>query len=296
MKSKIINCLILLIESIPDRWDSAFSSMCGNILFFLLPRTRELILKNLSIVFPDWSDEKKHEVAIKNLSHYILNLVELIKARNKDIKEIMKNVEVIGLDNLSQVRKEGKSFIVASAHLGNWELLATMSIGVGIPIAIIVKEQVRDIIDKLFSFLRLTKGIVLVEKENSLREGLKIVKTDKLFALLSDQDAGKNGVFVDFFGIKASTYPGAAYFAYKGNVNLYTAFTFRKERNKHCLLIEPEIKIDRSLPRDEWILLAMTEVVKRTERMIRLYPDQWLWCQKRFKTLPTKEVNKELYG
>jgi len=296
LKSRIIACLIFIIDKIPDKLSSPLASICGRILFFLLPRSRELILKNLSLAFPHWSDEKRRDVAVKNLSHYVLNLIELVKARNKDITEIMKNVEVIGLENFSEVLREKKSFVVASAHLGNWELLATMSIGLGIPIAIVVKEQVRDIIDKLFSFLRLTKGIILVEKERSLREGLKILKTGKLFALLSDQDAGKNGIFIDFFGIKASTYPGAAFFAYKGNVNLYTAFTFRKENNKHCLIIEPEIKIDRSLPRDEWILLAMTEVVKRTERIIRLYPEQWLWCQKRFKTLPNKEVNKELYG
>ncbi|AWB10490.1 KDO2-lipid IV(A) lauroyltransferase [Thermodesulfobium acidiphilum] len=296
LKSKIINFLIFCIDKIPDRLSNTFASICGRLLYFLLPRSRELILKNLSLVFPEWSDKKKRDLAVKNLSHYVLNLIELVKARNKDITEIMKNVEVIGLENFSEVLKERKSFVVASAHIGNWELLATMSIGLKIPIAIVVKEQVRDIIDRLFSFLRLTKGIILVEKENSLREGLKILKTGKLFALLSDQDAGKNGIFIDFFGIKASTYPGAAYFAYRGNVSMFTAFTFRKENNEHCLIIEPEIKIDRSLPRDEWILQAMTEVVRRTERMIKLHPEQWLWCQKRFKTLPNKEVNKELYG
>ncbi|PMP84587.1 MAG: hypothetical protein C0174_06930 [Thermodesulfobium narugense] len=296
LKSKVINFLIFCIDKIPDRLSNTFASICGRLLYFLLPRSRELILKNLSLVFPEWSDKKKRDLAVKNLSHYVLNLIELVKARNKDITEIMKNVEVIGLENFSEVLKERKSFVVASAHIGNWELLATMSIGLKIPIAIVVKEQVRDIIDRLFSFLRLTKGIILVEKENSLREGLKILKTNKLFALLSDQDAGKNGIFIDFFGIKASTYPGAAYFAYRGNVSMFTAFTFRKENNKHCLIIEPEIKIDRSLPRDEWILQAMTEVVRRTERMIKLHPEQWLWCQKRFKTLPNKEVNKELYG
>ena len=55
-------------------------------------------------------------------------------------------------------------------------------------------------------------GTKQIYKKGSLDKGYKVLKDNGVLGLVSDQDAKRKGVFVDFFGRPASTPKGAALF------------------------------------------------------------------------------------
>ena len=62
-----------------------------------------------------------------------------------------------------------------------------------------------QLIDKIVCNLRESVGVKLLPKKNVLKDLLLSLKQNKAIGLLSDQNAGHDGVFVDFLGREAST-------------------------------------------------------------------------------------------
>ena len=107
---------------------------------------------------------------------------------------------------------------------------------------------------------------------------------------LADQDAGKKGVFVDFFGRKASTYKSIGLIAMRYNMPIAIG---------NCRRVEDrfffEIEISRIIYPAEWVekddpLRWITqEYTKAIEGFIIEDPSQYWWLHRRWKTRPKEE-------
>jgi KDO2-lipid IV(A) lauroyltransferase len=109
-------------------------------------------------------------------------------------------------------------------------------------------------------------------------------------SFIADQDAGRKGVFVDFFGRPASTYKSIALLAmqheapvvcvYARRLGEQFAFELGAER-----IIRPEEWRDRDDPLT-WITQEYTAAIERT---VRRNPEQYLWVHRRWKHRPRGE-------
>jgi KDO2-lipid IV(A) lauroyltransferase len=104
----------------------------------------------------------------------------------------------------------------------------------------------------------------------------------------------KEGVFVPFFGVQACTISGPAVMAMRSNAAIFPAFCiWDKEAKKYRFVkgavIEPASTGDRKAD----IVSTTAAYTAEIEKLIRRYPDQWLWIHKRWKTRPPGE--KGLY-
>ena len=120
---------------------------------------------------------------------------------------------------------------------------------------------------------------------------IKILRDGGILGLLSDVNAHpKEGVFVPFFGVPACTASGAAMLAIRTNSLIYPTFCVwdaheKKYKFVHGKLLEPVITGDRKQDIIDTTALYTDEI----EQIIRLYPDQWMWIHKRWKTRPKGE-------
>jgi KDO2-lipid IV(A) lauroyltransferase len=113
--------------------------------------------------------------------------------------------------------------------------------------------------------------------------------------ILADVNAHpKEGVFVPFFGVPACTSSGVAMLAIRTNaVIIPLAGVWDEKENKYLAIhgdaIEPVMSGDRHAD----VAATTAKFTAELEKMIRAYPDQWLWIHKRWKSRPPGE--KELY-
>ena len=101
---------------------------------------------------------------------------------------------------------QGKGVIILAAHLGNWEWLGAALALNGYPVASIIKIQRNDQHSRLINEYRRQTGITLYSKGSSDVVGVvRALKRGQVVGFFSDQNAGRTGITLDFFGKPSST-------------------------------------------------------------------------------------------
>ncbi|WP_416334015.1 lysophospholipid acyltransferase family protein [Anaerospora hongkongensis] len=195
---------------------------------------------------------------------------------------------------LDEALQEGKGVVLLTAHIGNWEWLGAVLAMAGLPLTTVIKRQPNDQHTRILNEYRENAGIeVFARGSSELVGAAKALKKGKILGFLADQDAGESGIALPFLGKLASTPMGPAVFAKRFHSPVVPAFIVRQPHGGHrVLLYEPFYYQDTgNEDRDIYELtLKMTQI---TEEVIRTYPDEWLWFQKRWNTkIDNHEVPK----
>src|SRR5690606_10640729 len=114
-------------------------------------------------------------------------------------------IDYEGLEPFTTAEARGKGVLVATAHLGTWEFSACARAWMYKPVHIVVRAL--DILNlgALVNERRKLYGNHVIEKKNAAREILGALRQGETVGILIDQNAlPEEGVFVDFFGRKAS--------------------------------------------------------------------------------------------
>jgi KDO2-lipid IV(A) lauroyltransferase len=185
---------------------------------------------------------------------------------------------------LDEALAEGKGVALLAAHFGNWEWLgATVALN-GYPLASIIKTQRNDQQMRLINEYRRRVGIEVYAKGGSEVIGIvKAFKRGQAEGLISDQNAGKTGITLDFFGKPSSTHSGVSVFAAKLGCPVVPIFIVRRPEGGHRVLIQPPHHFEHTGHPAEDITAFTAKMSKIIEDIIRQYPDHWIWFHKRWR-------------
>ncbi|SCM83595.1 Lipid A biosynthesis acyltransferase [uncultured Sporomusa sp.] len=178
-----------------------------------------------------------------------------------------------------------KGVVFLTGHLGNWEWFGAALALEGFPVADIIKAQPNEHHTRILNEHRELFGIELFASGTSEIIGAaRALKKGKMLAFFADQDAGHDGVFVDFLGKPAATPLGPAVFARKFKAPVVPGFIVRNPDGTHRIMLEPPIYFEDT-GNPEADLYTMTERMTRIiESAVKDYPDEWLWFKKRWNT------------
>ena len=266
----------------------------------VLKNLRRTGMKNLSIAFPEKSDDERKAIlrgSFTSLGRVLGELSQFPKYSKERIEEIFS----LGLDSESiavydRNKSEGRGVLITTGHLGNWELSVLGFAALFRPIDYLARPLDNPKIDALINRLRSRFGNSPINKTNSAMLCIQILRDGGILGILADVNAHpKEGVFVPFFGVPACTTSGPAIFALRSGAMIFPTFcVWEKEEKRYRLihgsLIEPVRTGDRKRDIVETTALYTAEM----EKVIRAYPDQWMWIHRRWKTRPPGEP--ELYG
>ena len=105
-------------------------------------------------------------------------------------------------------------------------------------------------------------------------------------AFIVDQDAGRRGMFVDYFGRPASTFKSIALVALRYDVPVMVVYTKRTGAFRF------EVGVQRIIEPSEWADVAdpirwlTQEYTRELENAVRTAPEQYLWAHRRWKHRP----------
>jgi KDO2-lipid IV(A) lauroyltransferase len=184
--------------------------------------------------------------------------------------------------------------MLVSGHFGSWELNGASIGRAGFPITVVAKQQSNPYVDAWIQRNRENMNMRIIAPGAPVRHILRALKNGETVGLISDQDAGKRGVFVNFFGRPASTPQGAAELALKYGLPVVMIMTARTSPGKYRSLAR-EIEV-----RDDDTVETLTQrYTASIEEIIRQYPEQYFWMHRRWKTQPGNargEDNKTGYS
>jgi KDO2-lipid IV(A) lauroyltransferase len=108
-------------------------------------------------------------------------------------------------------------------------------------------------------------------------------------ALLIDQDARREGIFVDFMGSPASTHTSVARLSLATGSPIAFVYSVPEPRGLRFRVEITDVVRPRPDADEDTEIFRMTQrLTSDLERVIRKYPEHWLWTQKRWKTYPGK--------
>ncbi len=152
------------------------------------------------------------------------------------------------------------------------------------------KTNLTKFINDYLYNVRRRAGQKIIDKKGAAEMMDRITSEGATLCFIADQDAGRKGMFVDFFGRKASTYKSIALLAATNNIPICVAYS-RREDNRFFF----EIGINRIIFPEEWkdkddpIKWITAEYTKAIEEFVRQDPSQYWWLHRRWKHRPKGE-------
>ncbi len=266
----------------------------------ILPGLRQTGLRNLEIAFPEKTLAERRRIlrgTFENLGRVLGELSQFHKYTAEKLAELIDfELDEESKKLYAENKRSGRGILITTGHLGNWEMLVLGFAALYEPMSYLARPLDNPKIDNMLNALRTKFGNNPINKTHAAMLAIKILKEGGLLGILSDVNAHpKEGVFVPFFGVPACTPSGAAMIAMRSNSYIYPTFCVwdkaaKKYKIVHGSLLEPANTGDRKQDIIETTALFTLEI----EKIIRLYPDQWMWIHKRWKTRPPGE--DEIYG
>ncbi len=264
----------------------------GDLAFWFYPRRGEVAYANLKACLGErFGPSELLRVKRRIFQNLMQTAAEILRFPKVNRAYLDRYVTFQGLDRLEAALKKGKGLVALTAHLGNWELQSFAGAARGYPSHVLAREQGFPKANGLLNRYRELTGCRVIHKGFMTREILRHLRSNGIVGMLIDQDAGKNGLFVNFFGRPTSFAKGAIAFSLKTGCEVIPCFARREaDQAHHVIEITEPLRIPRTGNEEEDIREGLQQFAYRLETFIRNYPDQWLWLHKRWKSSPTRQI------
>jgi KDO2-lipid IV(A) lauroyltransferase len=246
---------------------------------------------NLWLAFPGWTEEQRRATIrkmVRNIGWMAAEFTQFPKYTRENIGEV---IELDGNENYTEAVNRGKGVLFLTGHMGPWELSSFAHGVYGYPCYFLARPIENRRVDALVNRYRCLSGCQMIDKNDSARAMLRILKSGGVIGVLADQNTSLDeGVFVPFFGIPACSTAGLAKLALRTGAAVVPGYAYWDEaRRKYILHFEPAVELTQTEDEDADIRANTAKFMKVIENFARAYPDQWLWVHKRWKTRPPGE-------
>ncbi len=290
---------LVLMGVLPRAAAIQLSTWILKLLPHVMKGLRRTGVKNLEIAFPEKSIAEREKIlsgTFENLGRVLGELSQVGKFTREKLTEMIDfDLDDESKDLYARNKAEGRGVLITTGHLGNWELLVLGFAALYEPISYLARPLDNPRIDDMLKDRRTRFGNNPINKTNSAMLAIKTLREGGILGILSDVNAHpKEGVFVPFFGVPACTASGAAMMAIRANAIIFPTFcvwdkNIKRYKFVHGSVIEPTKT--GNLKHD--IFETTVAYTAEIEKIIRAYPDQWLWIHKRWKTRPVPQ--SEIY-
>ena len=268
----------------PKHFAFGLARVYVKLLDLAVPKLRRVALRNLVLAFPEMQERRRWQLADGSFRSIARLLVTLARMPQMTRDNIGEWIQYDGLEHFEAAKARGKGVLFATAHLGNWELSAFAHGLLTEPMHVVVRPLDNPELDAMVTRLRTMTGNHVIEKKDA-RSVLRALANNEAVGILADQNSSlAEGVFIDFFGLKACTNPGIARVAAHTGAAIIPGFALWDDSlRRYTLKFYPYLETTGDVQADTQRIHA------HLEQVIREYPDQWLWIHRRWKTRPEGE-------
>ncbi|OGC77984.1 MAG: hypothetical protein A2145_02120 [candidate division Zixibacteria bacterium RBG_16_40_9] len=274
-----------ILRLLPYSFNLRIADFLGDITFGLLRIRREVTLKNLEMAFGNQKSKNElKKIARESYRKQARSFISHILFPALSKENILSQLEFENLHYFDEILKHGKGGILVSSHFGNWQIGGVSCKLVGYPVNFLVQRQSNPLVENLVYKYIEDKGVKVLYKGVSAGDVIEVLNANQIVGMLPDQDAGKNGVIVNFMGKPASTHKGPAFFSLKTGAPIVVALIFQNRNGKQKLVLEKPIYPQNTGDTEEDIKNLTQAFTSTLEKYVKKYPDHWFWQHRRWKS------------
>jgi phosphatidylinositol dimannoside acyltransferase len=275
---RVLRLSVVVASLLPMRLGYFLAECGGYALFLLSARRRSIIGNNIRRVLDVEMDERRVRRKVccvfKNMAKNYFDMTKLSQLRFQNLEG---SVTIEGWHHLAKAVTDARGTIIASAHLGNFEIAAQFLAARGIKMAIFVEAFDSTAFLRNIAVLRQRNGCRIIPVNiGAMRDGLQILRDGGTVVIVCDRDIQGNGLKVKFFGEETTLPSGAVSLALRTGATIVPLFCVRKSSNRSAIYVEPPIRLVDTGNRSHVVKANMERLAAIMERYIRQYPEQWV--------------------
>ncbi len=291
----VASLLLGFLGVLPRGVARALSIGVARLGYRVLGGLRKAGMRSLTIAYPDMTDDERKRLlrgTFESLGRVLGEVSQFPKYPKKKLASMVDfTFDEYTQCLYEQIKREKRGVLITTGHLGNWELLVQTFAVWHEPMSYLARPIDNPLIEDLTVAMRTRFGNTPLNKTNSARTAIKLLREGHIVGVLADVNAHpKEGVFVPFFDVSACTTAGPATLAIRTRAMLFPIFcVYDHEAGKYKIVHGRAIEPANTGDREADIISTTAAYTAEIEKIIRQYPDQWLWIHKRWKTRPTGE-------
>jgi KDO2-lipid IV(A) lauroyltransferase len=281
-----LSVLHLLPEELALRLGEGMGWVAGVVLGI----RRKTVRAHLRQAFPHESEAWRRRVARASFRHLGREALATFLLGRLSREEILERIEIPGFEALQEAMEAGAGAVLITAHFGNWEVAGAGLAARGLPLDVVAQRQRNPLFDADLTETRTRQGMSVILRGDAPKQVLKSLRRGRAVAIVWDQNVRRGGIFVEFFGKKASTARGPAIFPLRTGSPVFQGVNRRLEGYPSRYRLEV-VPVDFTPTGDlEADVFRLTEVYTRfLEKEIVRTPEQYFWQHRRWKTRPPDE-------
>jgi KDO2-lipid IV(A) lauroyltransferase len=278
------NAIKTFIARIPKSHLLVFGKILGNLLYYLAVPQRRIVNRNLRFSNIESSPQQIQRLTKRIFHHFGITIIELLQMACLSQQEIVSKLHIESKEILIEALKKQKGVVLATAHLGNYEVAAqVVPCILGLQMASVAKKMRNARLNRLIHNLRTRFGNKIIYKKGALPEMMQTLRQGSMVTILMDISRRFDGVEVNFFGRRATATPSAALLGLRCKSPVIPIFCHRNPKGELIVQVEPPLEIQRTKDLRSDLQFNTQLITDRVERAVRNYPEQWNWMLKRWK-------------
>lgn len=280
--------VIVWLLRIPGwRVASAAGALLGRVAYWPVGIRRGVVERHLAAAFPDMPRNERQRTAraaYESLGRTSIETAVLAGTPRDRLLAMV--VETEGWALLEEALAQGKGVILATGHLGNWELGGAWIAARGVPVSAITRRMANPLFDRYLRNTRAAMDVEVIHDAVAVRRVPRALSEGRLIAFLCDQDGiGLASTFVPFFGRPARTPRGPGVFALRLGTPVLFAACLRRPDGRYRIVFDT-VPVQVTGQREHDVDTIVASFTQRLEAEVRRTPGQYFWHHRRWKRQP----------
>jgi KDO2-lipid IV(A) lauroyltransferase len=285
----------MMMHCWPVALNLRLAGLIGDILYRVDRRHRERAEGNLRRSMPELPDRVRRDLARRSMRHLIELFVEvLFTTRLVRVDTFTRYFELGDFGpGLSLLTKRKGGLIMLTGHYGNWEVLGYALATLGFPTTSVARPLDNPYINHWLLGVREKRGQRIIAKTGATDDVTQELERGGVVGFIADQNAGPKGIFVDFFGRKASTYKSIGLLALQYEVPVVIGYARRQGPFRFSIGVQDVIHPQDWADQPDPLRYVTQRYTKAIEDFVRADPGQYLWAHRRWKSRPKGEAPEQ---
>jgi KDO2-lipid IV(A) lauroyltransferase len=283
-----LRVLLVFIYIFDVETNLATARFLGRLLWRYYHRGRQRALDNLRASFPEKDRGWIEKTGRRSFEHLAMLAMDVFFTPRLVRKYNWRNYSrYINCERVKWMMQEGRGMLMIGGHYGNFEIAGYLLGLFGFDVYSVARPLDNRYINRCLLKVRNRAGQKIIDKKGAARLMSHVVAKGGTLCFVADQDAGRKGIFVDFFRRKASTYKSIGLLAIEHKLPICVGCG-RRVGDRFFF----EIEVERLILPQEWadkddpLLWITQEYTKAIEAAVRKDPTQYWWLHRRWKTRP----------
>jgi Kdo2-lipid IVA lauroyltransferase/acyltransferase len=283
--------LVIFIRILPLFLVRRVAVIISYFLFYGIGYRKKVMMENLKNAFPEKSPKELKKIAFGSIKSFFICMLEVLWLPNLSRKKLFNICKFKNPEVLESVLKKNKGIILITGHFGNWEYLGhAVASKYNKPFPAIAKAMRNKYVNNYLEKVRQKFGNYPAYMDTGIKDFYKTLLSGGIVAMVADQSAPQESIYINFFGRPASTFQGPAVFSLKSKASVLFTLAIRDKNYNYDIIFEEIDYSDIQKFNDDNIFEFTRRHVELLEKYIRMYPDQWLWSHKRWKHSDKYEI------